>query len=549
MAGAVRSKYLQLLTIYACVYASFLLVIIFSNLLGLRSIVVPPFLGILALVVLVYHAFIFRIATRRFGRQAAHSIGVALLAFPMALVSAISGGYESYNNIAFILLIFFSAMLGYAIPLALVWIQILGFVLAVGGYLPALGSTTIGALMLLFYSLAAVTGWVAFHSYYTREDPEAERLRKTLREQQLQSEGVITAINDGVAIVDKNGITLHANQHFLDTMALTDEEFFGKHYAQIMTTKVRIVSSSIDAPRIGPNIARVLETGQPVIIENETIEYTDNRPAVDMSVSITALKNDDGDVSAVMIITHDISHIMQLQRMKDALIATASHELRTPITVIAGYADLLLGDSAGALNDKQRHYMQRTRDTTTHLTDMINDMLDISRLESGQRENNPESIDLVPLLQLAVEDHLGRFAGKQIVLKLDAEPAHVFADRSRLQQVIDGLLTNAYKFTPDEGKVTLSSKLVNNHMEIAVTDTGIGVPEDRKDIVFEKFTKLDDTGSIPGAGLGLAIAKNIVESWHGKIAVENQPGGGARFYFTVPLAQTHHKDQTKKGNT
>lgn len=546
MAGAVRSKYLQLLMVYACVYASLLLIVSLLDLFGSTSFDVPPFSSILALVPILYYAFIFRIAARRFGRQAAYGIGVALLSIPMALVSMMSGGYASFNNIAIIILIFLSAMLGYAVPLALVWVQVMGFVMVAGGYLPILGNTTIGALMLLFYSLTAVVGWISFRGYYTREEPEAERLRSTLREQQLQSEGVITAINDGVAIVDKNGIALHANERFLDAIALTRKEFIGKHYAQIMSTKVRIVAASIDTPRMGPNVARVLQTGQPVIVDSETIEYTDNRPAIDISISITALKNDDGDVSAVLIITHDISHIMRLQRMKDALIATASHELRTPITVIAGYADLLLGDSAGALNQKQRHYMQRTRDTTTHLTDMVNDMLDISRLESGQRENNPEPIDIVLFLQSVVEDHLGRFASKQIILRLDAQPGQVFADRSRLQQVIDGLLSNAYKFTPEEGKVELSSKQVGQTMEIAVSDNGQGVPGDRRSMIFEKFTKLDDTGSIPGAGLGLAIAKNIVESWQGTISVTDQPGGGARFYFTVPLVDEHSEKQLNK---
>lgn len=546
MAGAVRSKYLQLLTIYACLYATLLIVITILDFFGVKTLNMPLLSGILALVPLAYYAFIFRVAARHFGKQTAHIIGVALLSIPMALVSIMSGGYESYNNIALIVLIFLSAMLGYAAPLALVWMQILGFVMVASGYLPVLGNTTMGGLMLLFYSLAAFIGWVAFHSYYTREDPEAERLRRTLREQELQSEGVITAISDGVAIVDKSGVALHANQKFLDMVALTREELIGRHYSKVISDKVRIVSASVDKPRIGPNVARVLETGRPVIIDSETIEYTDGRPPIDLTISITALKNDDGDVSAVMIVGHDISHIMRLQRMKDALIATASHELRTPITVIAGYADLLLADSAGELNEKQRHYMQRTRETTTHLTEMINDMLDISRLESGQRENNPEPIDIVSFLQIAVEDHLGKFAGKQIVLKLDAEQGRAFADRSRLRQVVDSLLSNAYKFTPEEGRVTLSAKTKGDHMEISIADSGEGIPEERRATIFEKFTKLDTTGSIPGAGLGLAIAKNIVESWKGKIAVANQSKGGARFYFTVPLADDNDNQSTKE---
>lgn len=548
MAGAVRSKYLRLLTVYACSYALLLLIITLLSMTGTINFSMPLTVAAWALLILAYHLFAFKFAARRLGYQIAYTIGVAIVCIPMAIVSAISGGYESFNAIAIILLIFLSAMLGYAVPLVLVWMQLIGFAIVAAGHLPELGSTGMGLLMLGFFILAAVVGWVTFHSYYTREDPEAERLRQTLREEQLQSEGVITAISDGVAIVNKEGIALHANQRFLDMVALTHDELIGKHYTDVVSDKVRIVASSAERPRIGPNVAKVMETGESVVIDNETIEYVDGRPPIDLTISITALKNDDGDVSAVMIIGHDISHIMRLQRMKDALIATASHELRTPITVIAGYADLLLGASAGELNSKQRHYMERTKETTAHLTGMVNDMLDISRLESGQRENNPEPIDIVAMLQQSVEDHLGEFAGKQIVLKLDAEPGKAYADRSRLRQVIDGLLSNTYKFTPEEGKVTLGAKISGDMIEISVTDNGPGIPEDRKQVIFEKFTKLDDTGSIPGAGLGLAIAKTIVENWKGVISVEDAPGGGARFYFTVPLAKDAEEQstQTKK---
>lgn len=552
MAGAVRSKYLRLLTVYACSYALLLLIIALLSMSGMPILPVPWLVAALALVTLGYYLLAFRFTARQLGRQAGYIIGVAILTIPMTTVSAMSGGYESFNNIAIIILIFLSAMLGYVVPLVLAWVQLLWFAIVLSGYLPGFGSTGMGLLMLGFFILAAAVGWIAFHSYYTREDPETERLRQTLREEQLQSEGVITAISDGVAIVNKDGITLHANQRFLDMVALTREELIGKHYSKVISDKVRIVASSIETPRIGPNVAKVMETGESVIIDNETIEYIDGRPSIDLTISITALKNDDGYVSAVMIIGHDISHIMRLQRMKDALIATASHELRTPITVIAGYADLLLGTSAGDLNDKQRHYMERTKETTAHLTNMVNDMLDISRLESGQRENNPEAIDIVSMLQQSVEDHLGEFAGKQIVLKLDAKPGEVFADRSRLRQVIDALLGNAYKFTPEEGTVTLQSEIADGMMRISIIDTGPGIPDDRKEIIFEKFTKLDDTGSIPGTGLGLAIAKTIVENWKGTITVEDAPGSGARFCFTVPLAKSEreeHLTQTEKEKT
>lgn len=119
------------------------------------------------------------------------------------------------------------------------------------------------------------------------------------------------------------------------------------------------------------------------------------------------------------------------------------------------------------------------------------------------------------------------------------------ADRDRLRQVIDCLLSNALKFTPDKGKVTLSAMFKQDSAEIAVTDNGQGVPPEATEMIFDKFTKLDTTGTIPGAGLGLAIAKTIVENWKGTIDVENVSDGGARFYFTVPIAAELIKNNRK----
>jgi signal transduction histidine kinase len=425
---------------------------------------------------------------------------------------------------------------------------LLGYVLAISGFIPMLGNVGTGTIEIGVYFAAATSGWLLFRRYYIAQDPKVEELQRALAAEQLQSSAVLAAISDGVAIVNRDGIAVHASDRFLDMVALGRDELIGKHYSEVTSTRLRIVAASIENPRLGPNIAKVFETGEAVMIDSETVEYLDNRPPIDLSLAITPLKNEDDEISAVLIACRDITHIMRLQRMKDALIATASHELRTPITVIAGYADLLLGTSAGVLTDKQRHYLERTKETTDHLTDMVNDMLDISRLESGQRENNPERLDNVSVLQSMVEGQLGRFANKQIALKLDAQSGDIYADKSRLEQVIYCLLSNALKFTPADGEVTLASKITDDAMEISVTDNGPGVPADHQQMIFEKFTKLDTTGAIQGTGLGLAIAKNIVEHWNGTLGVQDVTPHGAKFFFTVPLYKkdADHEKQTKK---
>jgi PAS domain S-box-containing protein len=544
MTSVFKGRYLQFLVIFAYIYAIIFLV---SWFLGeyktANPIAVAIVLGMLS-ATLFYYLLGFRLANKHLGRQTAYTIGVTLLSVPILIAATMHGGYESPHNIAYVILIFASAIIAPGVPLVLVWIQILGYALALAGYMPTLGNVWYGAAVIAACIAAGVGGWLAFRRYYKSEDPEIEELHHLLKSQQLQSEAVIGAISDGVAIVDRNGITVHANQQFLDMIYLKREELIGKHTSEVVTLRIRIITSSTGTPRLGQNIAHVFKTGEPITIDYLTAEYTDGRGTFDFSISISPLRSDSGEITAVMIMARDITNLMRLQRMKDALLSTASHELRTPITVIAGYADLLLGKGDGELTEKQRHYIERTKETTTHLTEMINDMLDMSRLESGQQDDDPVATNIQDILESTTAKLLSQFAAKNISLHIDASSTRVYADTNRLKQVLLHILSNGLKFTPDDGHITISSRMIDNMCEVSISDTGPGVPEEHLEDIFDKFTKLDDTGAITGTGLGLAIAKNIVDNWRGTIGVENIPKGGARFYFTVPLA--NDKDNEKQ---
>lgn len=547
MAHIVRGKHLRILIAFAYGYAVLLFLAWALDIsavvdLSLHSLLVLP-----VILPVLYYWFFFKRTEKHFGRRNAYIVGIALTIAPMLLVAISTGSYVTLfvNSGLIMLLIFLSAMVGPSVPVGLVWVIGVGYLVAFSGHIPSVEAVRLTIMLLGAYVIAVMLGWLVFRRLYIREDPELEQLRKTLRGEQLKSEGVIAAINDGVAIVDHDGVAIHANDKFFEILALKKDELINKHYGDVINSRLRIIASNTATPRIGKNIAEVFKTGQPMTIDTMTVEYVDGRGIYDYSVSILPLKNEEGDLTAVMVIIRDITNLMKLQRMKDALIATASHELRTPITVIAGYADLLLGNTGEALTEKQRHYLERTRETTAHLTQMVNDMLDISRLESNQRDDKPVPLSVHPILEAIIEDKLSLFAGKQLSLHLEASEAKIFADEGRFRQVVANLISNAYKFTPEGGKVMVTGESIGDNYRIAVTDTGPGIPEDRMQEIFEKFTKLDDTGAIPGTGLGLAIAKNIVATWGGTITVKNMPEGGANFSFTVPLAKDISNNETE----
>jgi signal transduction histidine kinase len=243
--------------------------------------------------------------------------------------------------------------------------------------------------------------------------------------------------------------------------------------------------------------------------------------------------------------THELAlaneRLKELDRMKSDFVAHVSHELRTPLTAIKGAVDLILREVAGPLTEKQIHYLSRVRSNTQHLGGLINDLLDLAKIESGRIEVKSSRVSLSGLVHEAVEVLRPVAAGKIIALEATVrEPSIlVWADRDKINQVLTNLIGNAIKFTPVQGKVTVSaSRNGEESVQVSVSDTGPGVPLDEREKIFAKFYRVAEGNgeNSKGTGLGLAIAKALVELHGGKIWVESEPSRGSTFYFTLPLS-------------
>ncbi len=232
--------------------------------------------------------------------------------------------------------------------------------------------------------------------------------------------------------------------------------------------------------------------------------------------------------------------LKELDQLKNSFVSIASHELRTPMTSIKGYVDNLLEGIAGALTAKQTTYLSRIRHNADRLTRLIADLLDLSKIESGQVPLHPGPLPL-PELVTEVVDSLQPLA-KQKGLTLQTTPldekAVLQADRDKLTQVLTNLIQNAIKFTDPGGTVTVESATKGQgFVYLSVADTGCGIPPEEVGKVFDKFFRGSQSApQTPGAGLGLAIAKSLVERHGGEIWVESHPGQGSRFSFTVPTS-------------
>jgi CheY-like chemotaxis protein/two-component sensor histidine kinase len=227
--------------------------------------------------------------------------------------------------------------------------------------------------------------------------------------------------------------------------------------------------------------------------------------------------------------------------LKSKFLANMSHELRTPLNAIVGFSDLLAEGTPGELNVKQKRFIDHIKKGSAHLLQLINDILDLSKIEAGQLELQCEDFqvkDALPEVFSTIRP-LAMAKNIQVQHKLETERA-VYADRVRFKQILYNLLSNAVKFTPKSGRISIECVEEGNFVRLSVTDTGIGIRAEDQAVVFEEFRQVEGSSGTTheGTGLGLAITKRLVEQQGGKISLDSEPGKGSRFTFTLPVGSS-----------
>ena len=243
-----------------------------------------------------------------------------------------------------------------------------------------------------------------------------------------------------------------------------------------------------------------------------------------------------------------VERLQEADRVKSNFLATVSHELRTPLTSVIGYSEMLLEGIAGELNDEQREYVRTVMEKGDQLLQLITGILDISRMEAGEMKIDRHPFDLDEVVGVALTTVAPHARRKKLVMSCNVPEALplVYGDRDKIRQVILNLLGNAVKFTPEGGKIEVTATVAPllpapdsaRAVRVSVKDSGIGVPPEHQKRVFDPFFQVDNssTREYGGTGLGLSIVKRLVEAHSGSLWMESEPGKGATFFFTLPLA-------------
>ncbi|MDD5282254.1 MAG: ATP-binding protein [Candidatus Omnitrophica bacterium] len=355
-------------------------------------------------------------------------------------------------------------------------------------------------------------------------------------------------IPDVIYFKDKKGRFIMVNQAHAKGLGVKPEALIGK-------TDFDLFSRNRARKMIQDDM-HVMDTGKPII---DKVERATRPDGIDNYVSTTKIPryNDKGKVVGLIGITRDITRRMQFERlrkdklsierklealeelsaMKSEFISTVSHELRTPLAVIKGLVSAVFNEVVGQINRKQKEVLQKTLDNTERLKKIIDDLLDISRIERNTLKLHYSLVDIVDLMKDSEGFFMKLAEEKDIYLKYvyPDEPVNVFIDADRIRQVISNLISNAIKFTMDGGRIKVEVKILEAKVRIGVIDTGIGISKADLPSIFNKFTQVSKLSGAEnkGVGLGLSISKKLVERHKGEIWAESKAGVGSRFYFTL----------------
>ena len=352
----------------------------------------------------------------------------------------------------------------------------------------------------------------------------AEQVRRLVKQRTLELSAILENAAEAILIFDQQGHIERCNP--------AASQLFGYDAARLLTQPLDMLL---------PTLHGQLEASLPDSLGNDIEvpgQHADGQQLqLEISLSRFALPGR----QRYICLLRDIAPRKQVEQLKNEFISTVSHELRTPLTSIKGSLGLLSAGVFGQLPAPAQELVDIAQSNSERLVSLVNDLLDIEKLECGQLSIQLTDTDLRPLLQQALELNQGYAESFKVQLRLDdsalPEQLMVAVDSLRLQQVLSNLISNAVKFSNPGGRVEISARPRDGHVEVAVRDYGVGIAEEFRPRIFQKFAQVDgsDTRRHGGTGLGLSICKTLMARMHGQIGFHSVPGEGRTFYFSLPV--------------
>lgn len=423
-----------------------------------------------------------------------------------------------------------------------------------GGLGPALLTTVVGAfaniLLLIspYYNVGiSEKDWLRMSVFVIvslaiavvadRLEKSKQALQESLqveRESRARIRAITDGVDEGIALVAPDGRILEVNRRFSELFGIPAERIVGNSLEDTHNFYVQVFEN-------GGELFQLTQAA----IHNQ--EATDTRVIVqnwpqrrELQLFTTPISSD-GEYLGRLYVFRDVTHEREVDRMKTEFVSLVSHELRTPLTSIKGFTEMVLDGDAGEINEEVEEFLTIVYSNAERLVALVNDLLDISRIESGRIQLKLETVDLDEIVQTVIATMQQKIKEKNQTLTVDIEPEAVMVvgDRDKLVQVLTNYVSNAYKYSPEGAYIRIEITRQGDHAHVAVIDNGYGISPENQQQLFTKFYRVDNsmTREIGGTGLGLSIVKQIIELQSGEVGVESAQGEGSTFFFTVPLAE------------
>ncbi|HEY0739702.1 MAG TPA: GAF domain-containing protein [Herpetosiphonaceae bacterium] len=381
---------------------------------------------------------------------------------------------------------------------------------------------------------------IAVHNaeLYNFINEQATRLAELLqlqREETGKNRAILESVAEGVLVLDEQHTVLLYNRAATEVLQISEEVMIGRsldriaEYGSDPEERQRALLL-YDALSEGVSGARRLHgpVHTQVELRGQTIDAT-----------FAPVTTPDGERIGVAAVLRDITREIESDKAKREFISTVSHELRTPLTSVKGYVDLLMLGTAGQINDMQKNFLQVVKSNADRLNALVEDLLEISRLENGKVTLNVKKVNVADLINDIVASLRTETERKRMKLAIEIQPAlpTIEADNKRISQVLTNLISNAHKYTREEGSITIRAFLTGPMVQVDVVDTGVGIPPEELPKMFSRFFRANNSlkDEVGGTGLGLSIAKSFVELHGGDMWVTSELDVGSTFSFTVPI--------------
>lgn len=378
-----------------------------------------------------------------------------------------------------------------------------------------------------------------------QEKCDLENSNLALSANQNKEEALLAGIADGVYVVDMERNMTMFNGAAEEMTGWKSNEAVGLKCWTVMNLKndTDISVCQKDCPALN-----VWNTGESVIRDDTCFSKKRGNKKVQISSSYSPIKDKNGKLTGAICVFRDITDKKEVERLRNEFVSTASHELRTPITAMEGYMELIENEKICKIDDKAREYIEKARGTALGMSNLVKNLLTVTKIEEGKIQTNVTKFSVHDLASEVVEAMQNSAQTRNLYLKIVEAPdskirgekaigrsLNVVADKEQVREVFYNLVENGLKFTTDGG-VAITITYDKDFATVSIADTGMGIPADGQKHLFEKFYRYDNTATreVGGTGLGLFITRSIVEMFGGSIWLESQVGKGTKFFFTIP---------------